>query len=161
MTQQDDTAGTNRPVLEVKTLTGEDWDAFWPMLKDMGTDDDAATARPRFLALVEDPRWGVLGIVRDDELFGYAAIQDLGPHLRLGDLHRMARLHDLYVVPSARRDGVGSELMRGVQAWTAQRARYLEWQASPQLAPFYEQLGHHGEPCPQPDYPTYNIDFRA
>ena len=144
----------------VRALTPADWSAFWPMLKDMGTDDDEATARPRFIELVQDPRWGVLGIEEGTDLVGYAAIQDHGPHLRLGNLHRIARLHDLYVVPSARRHGVGSRLMAGVKAWTAERARYLEWQASTRLAPFYENLGHRGEPCPQPEYPTYVIDFR-
>lgn len=37
---------------------------------------------------------------------------------------------------------------------------HLEWQAHEQRsAPFYERLGYRGMPCPQPDYPTFVIDF--
>jgi GNAT superfamily N-acetyltransferase len=146
----------------IRPLTAADWPAFWPLLKDMGTDDEEHTARPRYDTLVQDPRWGVLGATDNGVLLGYAAVQDYGPHLRLGNLHRIGRLHDLYVHPDHRRRGMGRALMDGAAAWAATRVRYLEWQAGHSTsAPFYERLGYHGDPCPQPEYPTFVIDFRA
>lgn len=145
----------------IRALTAADWPRFWPMLHDMGTDDDESTARERYLELLTDPRWGILAAVAGDQLAGYAAIQDYGPHLRIGSLHRIARMHDLYVRPEFRLRGVGRELMRGAADWAAGHARYLEWQAGvTSSAPFYERLGYRGEACPQPEYPTFVIDFR-
>ncbi|MBB5112837.1 GNAT superfamily N-acetyltransferase [Micromonospora echinospora] len=93
-------------------------------------------------------------------MIGYAAAQDHGPHLRSGDAHRTVRLHDLYVRPDRRRDGVGRVLFTAVRRWAAGRARHLEWQAHHErAAPFYERLGHRGDPCPQPDHPTFLLDL--
>lgn len=142
-------------------LGGNDWAALWPMLRGMGTDDDEPTARRRCLELLGDPRWAVFGVGLSGRLVGYAAAQDYGPHFRYGDAHRLARLHDVYVDPAARRRGAGRALMDAVTAWAAEHVRYLEWQAGRDTAaPFYERLGYRGEPCPQPDYPTFVIDFR-
>ncbi|WP_236647617.1 GNAT family N-acetyltransferase [Micromonospora sicca] len=95
-------------------------------------------------------------------LTGYAAAQDQGPHLRSGDAHRVARLHDRYVRPDRRRHGVGRALLAAVSDRAAGWVRYLEWQAHRErAAPFYERLGHRGEPCPQPEYPTFILDFRS
>jgi GNAT superfamily N-acetyltransferase len=107
---------------------------------------------------VADPRWVALGY-DDGGLLGYAVVQDYGPHLRAGRRHH-GRLHDLYVDPEHRRTGVGRALMEAVAEWASTRVRHLEWQAHfERAAPFYEQLGHRGEPCPQPEYPTFEIEF--
>ncbi|MEU8262519.1 GNAT family N-acetyltransferase [Micromonospora sp. NPDC048999] len=147
--------------IAVRELTPGDWPRLWPMLRDMGVGDEPAEAhRERFLRLLADPRWALLGATDADGLTGYAAAQDHGPHLRSGDAHRTARLHDLYVRPNRRRHGVGRALLAAVSEWAAGRARYLEWQAHRErAAPFYERLGLRGEPCPQPDYPTFIVDF--
>jgi GNAT superfamily N-acetyltransferase len=146
--------------VKIRELEATDWPAFWPMLKDMGTDDAEPTARARFDVLLEDPRWLVLGAADGGRLVGYAAVQDYGTHLRTGDLHRIARMHDLYVRADDRGRGVGTALMTGVEEWAAVRVRYVEWQAGETTsAPFYERLGYHGERCPQPEYPTFVIDF--
>ena len=72
----------------------------------------------------------------------------------------VARLHDLCVCPDIRRSGVGRLLMESVVSWAGERVRYLQWQAhESESAPFYERLDHHGEPCPQPDYPSLTITF--
>ena len=145
----------------IRALTAADWSEFWPMLHDMGTDDDESTARKRYLELLTDPRWGLLTAEAERRLVGYVAVQDYGPHLRIGSLHRIARMHDLYVRPEHRLRGIGRELMRGAAKWAAGHARYLEWQAGVTTsAPFYERLGYHGDACPQPEYPTFAIDFR-
>ncbi|SCG60541.1 GNAT family N-acetyltransferase [Micromonospora halophytica] len=149
-------------IVTVRALTAADWPALWPMLRDMGVNDQPPEAqRDRYLLLLADPRWAILGAEADGELLGYAAAQDHGPHLRAGDDHRTARLHDLYVSPHRRRGGVGRTLLAAVRDWATGRVRHLEWQAHHErAAPFYECLGHHGDPCPQPDYPTFHLDLR-
>lgn len=148
--------------LTTRQLTPPDWPDFWPMLKDMGTDHDESVARERYDRLIHDQYWGIIGAVDGTRLVGYAAVQDYGTHLRLGDDHRIARLHDLYVAPGERLRGVGTTLLDAARTWAAARTRYLEWQAGARTsAPFYERLGYRGEPCPQPEYPTFDIDFRA
>lgn len=55
---------------------------------------------------------------------------------------------------------MGRALLAAVSDWAAGRVRYLEWQAHRErAAPFYERLGHRGEACPQPEYPTYVLDL--
>ncbi len=128
----------------------------------MGTDDGEPVARSRFSSLLQDPLW--LALVADDcgELIGYAAAQDRGTHLRYGDAHRTARLHDLLVVEGRRREGVGRALLAGVTEWASGRVRHLEWQAhESRAAPFYERLGYRGSACLQPEYPTFVIDFAS
>ncbi|WP_280837529.1 GNAT family N-acetyltransferase [Micromonospora sp. A200] len=145
----------------VRPLGSADWPALWPMLRDMGVTDEPPEAhRARYLYLLADPRWVILGAEAGGDLLGYAAAQDHGPHLRGGDEHRTARLHDLYVRPELRRGGVGRSLLAAVREWAATRVRHLEWQAHHErAAPFYERLGHRGDPCPQPDHPTFQIHF--
>lgn len=93
-------------------------------------------------------------------LLGYAAAQDHGDHLRAGKEGRVARLHDVYVAPDARHTGVGRLLMEAVVRWASTRVRYLQWQAhESESAPFYERLGYRGDPCPQPDYPEFEVTF--
>ena len=149
--------------VQVRRLTPDDWPQLWPLLVGMGVNAEPPEAqRDRGTRLLDDPRWGVLGAAMADGLAGYAAVQDHGPHLRAGDDHRVARLHDLYVRPEHRRSGVGRALMAAVTYWAAaQGVRHLEWQAHcERAAPFYERLGYHGDPCPQPDYPTFLLDLR-
>jgi GNAT superfamily N-acetyltransferase len=147
--------------VSTRPLDAADWPAFWPMLHDMGTDDAEGTARARYEVLMADPRWAIIGADQGVGLVGYAAVQDYGPHLRLGNLHRIARLHDLYVQPASRRLGVGTALMKSAQTWASAHVRYLEWQAGQtSAAPFYERLGYHGNSCPQPDFPTFVVDLQ-
>src|SRR5207248_250190 len=95
-----------------------------------------------------------------ERLLGYAAAQDYGDHLRAGKEGRVARLHDLYVREHDRRLGVGTLLMEAVVHWASGRVRYLQWQAHEiSAAPFYTRLGYQGEPCPQPEYPSFEITF--
>lgn len=146
--------------MHTRELDLDDWPAMWAMLQGMGTPDDEETTRARFAGIVVDDHWLVLGAEVDGELVGYAAVQDYGTHLRLGDHHRMARMHDLFVVPERRQQGIGHGLVDAVMEWARPRIKHLEWQAGlTTSAPFYEKLGYRGEQCPQPDYPTFNVDF--
>ena len=148
-------------VLNTRDLEISDWLSLWPMLEQMGCLDGEAATRERYADLLGDPRWGLLG-VEADSLVGYAAVQDIGPHLRAGDHHRTARLHDMFVLDSHRRQGCGRALMQAVEGWARPRVRYLEWQAHEDgAAPFYVRLGYVGLPCPQPEYPTIEVDYRG
>jgi len=52
--------------------------------------------------------------------------------------------------------------MAAVVEWAGQRVRHLEWQAHQnRAAMFYERLGYRGDPCPQPEYPTFQVDFET
>jgi GNAT superfamily N-acetyltransferase len=144
--------------MPVRRLTLDDWPTLWPLVHGFGTELSEQDSRSLYAELVEDPRWVALGY-DDHGLLGYAVAQDYGPRLRGGRRHQ-GRLHDLYVHPDQRRTGVGRALMSAVIDWAATRIHYLEWQAHHErAAPFYESLGYNGLPCPQPDYPTFEIEF--
>ncbi|MEV5960367.1 GNAT family N-acetyltransferase [Kribbella sp. NPDC051952] len=144
--------------MAVRKLTMDDWAELWPLVKGFGTALDEPDTRELYTGLVADPRWAAFGY-DDNGLIGYAVIQDYGPHLRAGR-HHQARLHDLYVHPDSRHTGASRALMTAVITWASTRVRHLEWQANAQTAaPFYEHLGHQGDPCPQPEYPTFQVHF--
>ena len=112
------------------------------------------------MRLADDPYWLIVIAADGDRLVGYAAAQDYGDHLRGGKQGRVARLHDLYVTTGSHRSGVDRLLMAAVVSWAADHVAHLQWQAhESRSAPFYEHLGYRGEPCPQPDYPEFEITF--
>jgi GNAT superfamily N-acetyltransferase len=148
-------------VVHVEEVPAALWIDWWPLMKAMGSDDSAIRAAARFDAMAHDPHWCVLGAWDDGRQTGYAAVQDLGTHIRHGDAHRMARLHDLYVDEEFRGRGIGRALMEAVVDWARTRVRYLEWQAGAETsAPFYEHLGYRGLAYPQPDHPTFDLDLK-
>jgi ribosomal protein S18 acetylase RimI-like enzyme len=50
--------------------------------------------------------------------------------------------------------------LEAVKIWSKENgAKWLEWYASPSAIGFYEKLGYKGEPCPQPENPSYEIEF--
>lgn len=124
--------------------------------------DPEPQARELFVQLLSDERWAIVAAYKDNRAIGYAAAQDYGPHLRHGNFHRTVRLHDLIIVESLRRQGVGTRLLSAAIDWARSRAaRYIEWQAhESRAAPFYIKLGYTGVACPQPDYPTFEVDLR-
>jgi GNAT superfamily N-acetyltransferase len=127
--------GGRLAAMTARQLATTDWADLWPMLQDFGTGLTEAAAQELYLDLLTDQRAG---------------------------RRHHGRLHDLYVRPDQRRSGVGRALVAAVTEWAAERVRYLEWQAHHERsAPFYERLGYRGQPCPQPDYPTFEIDFSA
>ena len=94
----------------------------------------------------------------DDAIVGYAWVQDYGPHIRGGQ--RLARFHDLRVAEAFRLRGIGRRLFATARDWAhAHGVLWLQWQSSPHAVGFYERLGLRGEPCPQPDYPEFEIEF--
>lgn len=126
----------------------------------MGTAEDEGTARTTCEALLADAAWLIVVAEHRGELRGYAAAQDYGPRLRASTAGRFGRLHDLYVVRDHRRQGIGRKLMDTVESWASGRVAYLHWQAHEERsAPFYERLGYRGDPCPQPNYPEFEIVY--
>ncbi len=131
------------------------------MLLDMGFVDSEDGARARFPEFCRRPDWVLLGAERSGRLLGYAAAQDYGPHLRSGNDHRTAKLHDLYTLETERRRGVGRALMLGIEAWGRARGlRYIEWYASERIAPAYERMGYKGAPSGQAGFLYFEIDLR-
>ncbi len=143
----------------IRPATPADWDTLLPLLRGMGSQaDERARQRFALLACRDDHYLPIANA--DEELVGYGWVQDYGPHLRSGD--RTARLHDLFVAPDHRRRGVGALLFDAMKTWAERRdVRYLEWQASHAALPFYAHVGYQGDPCPQPEFPSFEIDFAA
>jgi GNAT superfamily N-acetyltransferase len=147
--------------MPVRRVVPQDWPELWPLLVGMGVRDSETVVKKRFERLTAVDSWFItVHDPADGPLLGYAGAQDYGDHLRAGRLGRVARLHDLFVEPAARRRGVGRELVASVVDWASTRVAHLQWQAHEgDAAAFYEHLGYRGEPCPQPDYPEFEVSF--
>lgn len=145
----------------VRPLDPADYGQARPMLLDMRFVDDEAALAGRFPAFCVHPDWVLLGAFDGETLLGYAALQDFGPHIRSGDTHRTAKLHDLYTAPQARRRGVGRALMHAAEAWAqARNLRYLFWYANLREAtPAYEGMGYRADDEVQEGYRFFEIDF--
>ena len=151
---------TDLVLLTPRCSTSADWPHLWPMLQDMGTVEDEQAARTTYEALLHDPRWLIVVAESIGEPVGYAAVQDYGPRLRATTAGRFGRLHDVYVVAGSKRQGVRRSLMQAVESWASGRVSYLHCQAHHERsAPFYERLGYRGDPCPQPDYPGFEVAY--
>ncbi len=115
----------------------------------MGQTDSEASVRNRLARIAADPQHFLCGAFVGDVAAGYGWAQDYGTHLRSGQ--RVVRLHDLYVVPNSRRQGIGARLFAASRDWAKERgATWLQWQAAGEALAFYAQLGLKGEPCPDP-----------
>ncbi|WP_425145348.1 N-acetyltransferase family protein [Deinococcus sp.] len=145
----------------LRPLAPADFEQVRPMLLDMGFVDDEAALAARFTEFYTRPDWGLLGAFETEMLLGYAAMQDYGPHLRSGNRHRTAKLHDLYTAPQARRCGVGRTLMQAAEAWARARGlRYLFWYANLREAtPAYVGMGYTAGEEVQEGYRSFEIDF--
>ncbi|GGJ80426.1 GNAT family N-acetyltransferase [Deinococcus aquiradiocola] len=147
--------------VHVRPLTPADADQACPMLLDMGFVKDEAALPERFAAFCGRPDWGLLGAFEGPRLLGYSALQEFGPHLRSGDTHRTAKLHDLYTAPTVRRRGVGRTLMRAAEAWAGTRGlRYVFWYANLREAtPAYVAMGYTPGEEVQEGFRFFEIDF--
>ena len=65
-----------------------------------------------------DPNAEIFVGTIDDAPVGYAAVHERALH----DGSAMARITDLYVIPAARRVGVGESLILSIEAWARTRA---------------------------------------
>ncbi|WP_198170519.1 GNAT family N-acetyltransferase [Deinococcus arboris] len=147
----------------VRPLDPTDFAQLRPMLLDMGFVEDEAALAARFPAFCATPAWVVLGAFEDGTLLGYAAAQDAGADLRSGNSHRTAKLHDLYTLPQARRQGVGRALMKAVETWACESGlRYLYWYANlHEASPAYVGMGYVPGAEVQEGYHFFELNFRA
>jgi GNAT superfamily N-acetyltransferase len=128
------------------------------LIEAMGKTDTRQAVRARFNGLLRSGEHALLVALVDGMPIGYAWAQDRGAHLRSGS--RTVRLHDLFVLPSYRRRGIGAKLFESAKQWAHGRhARWMEWQASRGAVAFYDRLGLRGDPCPDPKHPFFEIDF--
>ena len=145
--------------VQVRPARESDFEVLVPLLKGFATTREIGL-QERFLSLLENSNMGFFVAMLEEKILGYALAQGYGARLRSGE--ESVRLHDLMVATDSRKSGVGTALFFEVQNWTkARSARYLEWQSSSQGLGFYERLGFKGEPCPQPEYPFFELDFVA
>lgn len=132
------------------------------MLVDMGFVDDESALRerfPRFCASADHPIF--VAIDKGGSMLGYAALHDLGEHLRSGDAHRTVKLDDLYTAPDHRRRGVARLLMQVVESWARSRpVRYVFWYANQGPAgAAYQAMGYRPEGSGQEGFDFYEIDL--
>ncbi|EFH87927.1 GNAT family N-acetyltransferase [Ktedonobacter racemifer] len=142
----------------VRHAQPEDWQHILPLLK--RKIDSEQEVKRRFEDFIRRSDHYLPVAFIDARLVGYGWVQNYGAHLRAG--FQTARLHDLFVHPEYQKQGVGAALFNSCKEWAQQTGvRYLEWQANQSSLGFYQRLGYIGDPCPQPDYPFFEIDFHS
>lgn len=152
----DDVSMRTRPAVPA------DLDELLPMLVDMGFVDDESALRERFPSFCDSADHLLLVAVDDaGALLGYAALHDLGQHLRSGNTHRTVKLDDLYTAPDQRRRGVARLLMEAVEAWAREQpVRYVFWYANQgQAGAAYQAMGYRPDGSGQEGFDFYEIDL--
>ena len=140
--------------VQVRRATRDDLVALEALLDRFGGDDDpdekVVRYRERLASNVENPTHHVVVAVEGGELVGYAAAQDYGPALRQD--RSIARMHDLWVSPTARGRGAGTALFDAVRDWAQREARIgmLQWQSSDVAVDFYRTLGLEADAAEAP-----------
>ncbi|MUK90755.1 GNAT family N-acetyltransferase [Ornithinibacillus sp. L9] len=145
-------------MLEVRKSIPNDWERLWPLLSSMGKSDNKKDTYNRFLHMVNDEHHFIAVGVKNEKMVGYGWIQDYGFHLRMGK--KTTRLHDLYVLPEYRNEGVASELFLFLKDWASKNCTtWLQWNASPSAVDFYKKLGVEPEEN-EDEYPFFEIEFK-
>ncbi len=143
--------------MDVRNARLEDFPNLVPLMRNFATTREDGL-EDRFNRLISSPDFALIVAELEGGIVGYAMAQGYLPRLRSGD--ETVRLHDLMVMGTHRRRGVGRALFGAIQDWVKARgSRYLEWQSSASGIAFYESLGLKGDPCPQPEYPFFEVDF--
>lgn len=132
----------------------------------LGGSPSYESMQTNFTRMVNDAERLLLIAITDSpnnpEIVGYAYAQDYGQHFRCD--FTTGRLHDVFVLPEYRKQGVGRKLMDGVIAWARERPVpiILDWQASPAAISFYESLGFSPDyESDQKEYPAFHLDTRT
>ncbi len=142
----------------VRVVRQNDWIVLWPILLERGSDPEELLVKARFDRLLRQPEHCLMVALINNKLVGYAWAQNYGAHLRTGKI--TARLHDLFVLESHRRKGLGTLLFHAVADWVKkQGVTWLQWESNYSGVPFYKKLGYKGDPCPNPQTPFFQIEF--
>lgn len=161
--------------LRIRHAHGDDVQSLWPLCVGFGLflgEDHSpnlieAADVARLSEILEDQSHVVQVAESDDELVGYALAQDYGVSMRRD--WSIARMHDLYVRPDARRQGIAMALHESVVTWCSKRpVRFLEWQASTTAIDFYTQLGYQPDtrgdfltnPLFEHEFPEHRANIR-
>ncbi|ANE43800.1 GNAT family N-acetyltransferase [Deinococcus puniceus] len=151
--------------IDIRAARPADFEQLKPMLLDMGFVDDESGLARRFAASCQAETYGVLVAELEEDgqhkLVGYAFLHDYGSHLRSGDMHRTAKLDDLYTLPDFRRRGIARQLMKAAEAWAKTRPlRYIFWYANiGEAGTAYRQMGYKAADAGQEGFLFFEIDF--
>lgn len=151
--------------VQIRPAQSTDFEQLKPMLLDMGFVDDESGLASRFAASCQAEHYGVLVAELEEEsqqkLVGYAFLHDYGSHLRSGDMHRTAKLDDLYTLPGFRKRGIARQLMKAAEAWAKARPlRYVFWYANAgEAGSAYRRMGYKAAAAGQEGFLFFEIDF--
>ncbi|MFC4712058.1 GNAT family N-acetyltransferase [Planococcus dechangensis] len=142
--------------MNIRSVQEEEFQVISELLMNMGKVETQGL-QERFIETVQNPSYLFIGVFRGGQALGYAIAQDYGFHLRLGK--KTCRLHDLYVLPEYRKEGLARQLMEATFDWCKSvNATWLQWNASKESIQFYERIG-----CKSIKYdeetPEFEIEF--
>ncbi|MDM5155063.1 GNAT family N-acetyltransferase [Bacillus sp. DX1.1] len=142
----------------IRQATEQDWQTLWYLLQTRSGTDGKERAQQRFLSIIKNPDHFLPVAFVNDKVAGYGWIQNYGPHLRSGkSIHRF---HDLFVLKDFRNKGIAAALFQQIKLWSEQTgAAWLQWNANPTSASFYEKLGYHSIPEEEKGFPFFEIEF--
>jgi GNAT superfamily N-acetyltransferase len=144
--------------MEIRIATETDWEEFWFLLGLMGKrDENEELAIQRFRNILNNSDHFVAVAVKNNTLIGYGWVQDYGFHLRTGK--KTSRMHDLFVHPDFRNQGVAKQLLLTIEFWAKNNeTNWLQWNSSPSAVDFYKKIGL--SPIEEEnDYPLFEIEF--
>ncbi len=145
----------------VRPLVPTDSEQVCPMLIDMGFVEDGSALAEHCPDFCTRPDYALPGALEGEPLLGYAGLHDYGPHLHSGNIHRTAKLDDLYTAPQHWRRGVARGLMRAAEACGRARGlRYIFRYANLREAtPAYVGMGHSAGEEVQEGFRFFETDF--
>jgi GNAT superfamily N-acetyltransferase len=100
---------------------------------------DEVVFRSSFSELLDTPNTYFAVATRDDRVIGYLLGSE---HLTIYANGRVAWVDEIMVGEEYRRQGIGEQLMSGLEAWAQARGCVLATLATRRAAPFYLTLGY-------------------
>lgn len=141
----------------IQRAATNDWKEIWELMTAFGKQSDQQSALSRFEEFADND-YVYLAVARmEGHMAGYVYAQDFGEHIRTGK--KICRLHDLYVAPEFRRNGIAKGLMKETEKWAKERgASWLQWNAGSTAAEFYQKAGYELIEF-DTEYPEFEVCF--